>query len=130
MAEHPNVATVRRGYEAFSKGDMETLRSLMTEDCVHHVPGKSQIAGDYKGVDQVLGLYAKFFELTGGTLKVDLHDAVGNDEHVITMHRLTANRTGKILDTNEALVFHFRGGKISELFDAPSDQYAQDAFWG
>ena len=53
-----NEDRVRQGYEAFGKGDMDTLRSIMTPDVVHSVPGKSLIAGDHKGIDDVLGYYA------------------------------------------------------------------------
>ena len=67
-----NEDTVRRGYEAFGRGDMDTLRSIMTPDVVQSVPGKSQVSGDHKGVDSVLGYYGTLFELTGGTLKADL----------------------------------------------------------
>ena len=51
-----NEDTVRRGYEAFGRGDMDTLRSIMTPDVVQSVPGKSQVSGDHKGVDNVLKL--------------------------------------------------------------------------
>lgn len=45
MSEHPHSALVRRGYEAFGEADRETLRSLLTADCVHHVPGRSRVSG-------------------------------------------------------------------------------------
>ena len=35
---HPNEDLARRGYEAFAKGDLDTLNSLMTDDLVWHVP--------------------------------------------------------------------------------------------
>ena len=34
MGAQEDVALVRRGYEAFSAGDMDTLRDLFTEDAV------------------------------------------------------------------------------------------------
>lgn len=129
MAEHPNVALVRRGFAAFSAGDMDTLKSLMREDVVHHVPGKSPISGDHKGHEGVLGLYGKLFEMSDGTMKVELHDAVGNDTHVLSMHRSTASRKGRSIDANEVLVFHFADGKISEIWDFWNNEAEQDAFW-
>jgi ketosteroid isomerase-like protein len=62
-----NEDTVRRGYEAFGQGDMDTLRSIMTPDVVQSVPGKSRVSGDHKGVDNVLGYYGTLFELTEKT---------------------------------------------------------------
>lgn len=35
-----------RGYEAFSRGDMETLRELFADDIARHVPGGNPLAGD------------------------------------------------------------------------------------
>ena len=42
---------VRRGYQAFSEGDMATLGSLYTDDVVQTMPGKNQLSGEYKGRD-------------------------------------------------------------------------------
>ena len=40
MTEHPHAALVRKGYDAFSRGDMETLAEVLAGDASHHVPGK------------------------------------------------------------------------------------------
>ncbi len=52
---HPNEELVRRGYEAFATGDMETLRELLDPEIVWHFPGRSVLAGDHRGPDAVLG---------------------------------------------------------------------------
>jgi uncharacterized protein len=44
---HPNEDLIRRGYDAFSSGDMDTLRELFHPDIVWHAPGRSQLAGDH-----------------------------------------------------------------------------------
>jgi ketosteroid isomerase-like protein len=125
-----NEDTVRRGYEAFGKGDMDTLRSIMTPDVVQSVPGKSLIAGEYKGVDNVLGYYGHLFELTGGTLKAQLESttAVGDDK-VDAVHRLSAQRDGKSYDEEETLHFTLTGGKISRLDEEHPDLPKFDAFF-
>ena len=46
---HPNEDLIRRGYDAFSRGDMDTLRELFHPDIVWHAPGRSQLAGDPPG---------------------------------------------------------------------------------
>ena len=123
-----NEDTVRRGYEAFGQGDMDTLRSIMTPDVVQSVPGKSQVSGDHKGVDSVLGYYGTLFELTGGTLKADLQSvtAEGADK-VVAVHHLTAQRNGKSYDQNETLTFTLTGGKISRLDESHPDQAVFDS---
>ncbi len=116
MAEHPNATLVRRLYDAFSSADMETVLSLFADDIVYHVPGRNLLSGDYRGKDQWLGLIGRVAELTGGTFRVDVHDVLGNDEHAVALTRQTAARNGKSLDTEEAHVFHFRDGKIAEMW--------------
>jgi ketosteroid isomerase-like protein len=125
-----NEDTVRKGYEAFGQGDMDTLRSLMTPDVVHSVPGKSRVSGEHKGVDAVLGYYGQLFELTGGTLKADLQSAKDEGaDKVVAVHHLTAQRGGKSYDQNETLTFTLTGGKISRLDESHPDQAAFDDFF-
>jgi uncharacterized protein len=125
-----NEDTVRQGYAAFGKGDMDTLRSIMTPDVVQSVPGKSQVSGEHKGVDAVLGYYGRLFELTGGTLKADLQSAKDEGaDKVVAVHHLTAQRGGKSYDQNETLTFTLTGGKISRLDESHPDQAAFDDFF-
>jgi uncharacterized protein len=125
-----NEDTVRQGYDAFSKGDMDTLRSIMTPDVVQSVPGESQVSGEHKGVDNVLGYYGTLFELTGGTLNVDLQSvtAEGADK-VVAVHKLSAQRGDKSYNRDETLNFTFAGGKISRLDEEHADQAAFDDFF-
>jgi len=126
-----NEDTVRRGYDAFGQGDMDTLRSIMTPDVVQNVPGNSRISGEYKGIDSVLGYYGKLFELTGGNFKADLQSATdeGTDK-VVAVHQITGQRGGKTYDHVETLNFTFTGGKISRLDEVHADQAEFDDFWG
>jgi hypothetical protein len=57
MAEHPNVELTRRGYRAFSEGDM-TLTELIADDCVWHVGGNNVLTGDHKGREAIFGYRA------------------------------------------------------------------------
>lgn len=129
MGAHPNAELIRRGYDAFSRGDMDALRDLIAPDAVWHVPGRSPQAGDYTGIDAILGFFAESFQRSEGTLKVELHDVLANDEHGVGLQRSTAHRLGKTLDSNDALVFHLRDGKATEAWFHPGDQYATDDFW-
>jgi len=126
-----NEDTVRRGYEAFGRGDMDTLRSLMTPDVVQSVPGNTPVSGEHKGVDAVLGYYAKLGEMTGGTLSADLQSVKDDGpDKVLAVHRLTAHRNGKSYDEVEKLHFTLSGGKISRLDEEHPDLAEFDAFFG
>jgi uncharacterized protein len=125
-----NEDTVRRGYDAFSKGDTDTLRSIMTPDVVHVVPGNNLISGEYKGIDEVLGYYQKLFELTGGTLSADIKTVTSEGpDKVVVVHHNKAQREGKTYDSDEQLTFTFSGDKVARLVESHDNLSEWDAFW-
>jgi len=127
---HPNEDVVRQGYKAFSEGDMDTLRSLFAPDAVHVATGSSQVAGEYNGVDAVLGYYGKLFELSDGTFRAELQSVrVEGDDTVVATHRDKGQRGDKTLDQDEDLTFTISDGKITRLVEKHSDQATYDAFW-
>ena len=126
---HPNEELLRKGYDAFSKGDMETIRELFDPNIVWHAPGRSPMAGDYRGVDEVLQQFGKVFEMTGGTFNLEIHDVLANDEHVTVLVRARGERNGKTLDDTSVQVWHVKDGKAAEQWLHSGDQYAADEFW-
>ncbi len=127
---HPNEELVRKGYDAFSRGDMDTLRNeIFAPDIVFHVPGNSPLAGDYRGFDEVLGFFGRLDELSGGTFKIEVHDVLANDEHVVSLDVSTAEREGKRLEDKSALVQRVKDGKLVESWVHPADPPAFDEFW-
>jgi len=129
MAGHPNEDLLRRGYDAFSRGDMATLRELIASDAVWHQPGTSPLAGHYEGIDAILEYFMDLFQRSEGTFKVELHDVLADDEHGVALQHATAQRSGKTWDSNDVIVFHVSDGKTTAAWFHPGDQYAFDAFW-
>ena len=127
---HPNEDLVRELFAAFGRGDMDALRKqYWADDIRYHLPGRSPLAGDYEGPEQVLQLFARLFELSDGTFSFELHDVLANDEHAVALFTVGGERAGKQLNDNEVLVCHFRAGKVSEVWLQSTDLYAQDEFW-
>ena len=130
MAEHPNAALIRRGHEAFARGDMTALAEIIAEDTVWHWPGRSQISGTFRGREAVFGAFAKLPELTQGTFRIEEdHDFLGTDEHGVALFRVTGTRGGKTLNANVCEVVHVRNGQVVEEWISSDDQYAWDDFW-
>jgi ketosteroid isomerase-like protein len=129
---HPNEVLLREAFAAFMRGDLEALQTkYFAEDIRYHVAGRSQIAGDYEGIGEVLGFFGRLFELSGGTLRLELHDVVANDEHGVALFKVLAERDGKQLADNEFLVAHpTPDGKAAEIWTQSTDVYASDEFWG
>jgi ketosteroid isomerase-like protein len=130
MSAQSNADAMRKGYEAFSRGDMDALRNeLFTSDVVWHQGGRNQTAGDFRGPDEVIGLFGKLFQLTDGTFSVAVHDMLASDEHVVVLAKVNAQRAGKTIQHGEYChVCHFRDGKLSEAWIVNMDQPEVDEF--
>ncbi|RSS57803.1 nuclear transport factor 2 family protein [Streptomyces sp. WAC06614] len=130
MSEHPDAALVRRGYDAFSKGDMDALGRLMTADVIHHVPGTHPLSGHHKGREAVLDLYRRFGEETGGTMRVDLHTVlVDGRGHAMSFHTFYADRKDRGMEIGGGLFFTVVGGKITDIDECTADIDEENAFW-
>jgi ketosteroid isomerase-like protein len=124
------MALVRRGYVAFNSGDFDTLRSILAHDVVQHVPGTSQVAGAYKGIDAVLAYYGKLAEVTGGQFRADLIDVFGDGQgHVTALHQVTATRDGVTRVSRGTILFTFLGDRATDLLEMHADLPGDDAFF-
>ena len=124
---HPHEETLRTVYDAFAKGDIETVMGLYTDDIQFHVSGRSPVSGSYSGKDEVLGLYGKMVEQSGGTFRVEALDILANDEHgvVLTMER--GQRDGKTLENRAVHVWEMRDGKCAQFRGYNEEVW--DEFW-
>ena len=130
MAEHPNVTRMKDGYAAFAKGDFAVLDDLFADDVVWHVGGRNQLTRDYRGRDEVYGFFGRLLELTEGTFHIDLHTIFADDEHGVALVATSASRGGQSVRIKEAHVYHLRDGKVTEFWDASTDEYALDELIG
>jgi ketosteroid isomerase-like protein len=125
-----NLALVRRGYAAFNTNDIPTLISILSPDVVQRVPGTSQVAGEYRGIDAVLGYYGKLGELTDGSFRADLIDVHGDAvSHVNALHQISATRDGVTRVTRGSILFTIQDGKATELLELRGDLAGDDAFF-
>jgi hypothetical protein len=63
MADHPNVERLRRGYEAYARGDLATLRGMFADTITFHFLGHTQLSGTYNGLSEVLGYFERLQEI-------------------------------------------------------------------
>src|SRR5205807_1605381 len=116
-----NLEALRALYDALASGDFGTVLGLLPDDVRGHVPGTSQVAGEYVGKAAVGGYVGKLAELAGGTLRFEPHDVLANDQHGVALVRDLAQREGKTLDMNNVHVWHARGGSLDEIWIYPAD---------
>lgn len=128
MRQHPNATLVRKGYDAFNKADM-TLCEVLAHDVVWHEPGRSPVAGDYNGVDEVLGFLHRLHDLSDGTFSAELVDLLVDAERVTAFQHITASRSGMNLDTVDVVDFEIHHGHVTEVTVYQYDTHGFDEFW-
>ena len=130
MGPGENAALVRRGYEAFNTGDMETLTELFDESASWHTPGRGSLAGDHKGREATFAYFGQLGGQTGGTFRATLqHLFESDDGRVIGVHHNSGERDGKRLDVGCCLVFELEDGRVVDGREHFFDLYAWDEFW-
>jgi uncharacterized protein len=125
-----NVARVRDAFRAFSERDSITVGRLIGNGVVWRVPGRSAMAGEYRGRAEIFEFLRRTAELTGGTYRTDIVDVWGGDQLVVALYRAVGRHEERELDIPQALVFRFEGDELREVLAVPGDPAAFDAFWG
>jgi ketosteroid isomerase-like protein len=124
-----NITLVRRGFEAFNKGDFATLKEVLSADCVQHMSGTNRFSGDHKGLDNVLEMYGEIGALTDGTFQAVLGDVYATDHGVIAQFTSKASRNGRSLEQRNSMVFTIVDGWATDLDEVPLNGEVNDAFW-
>jgi ketosteroid isomerase-like protein len=129
LADHPNLATFRSIYTAFTTGDMDALATFFDEGVIWHTPGEHPLAGTHEGRAATFESFAEELEQSGGTYSVEVRDVIANDQHIIALLHATANRENKRLDQDYVIVFGVRDGKVHAAWEIWRDQGSVDEFW-
>ncbi len=118
---------VRRGYEAFQRADMDTLRSVLASDVTWHSPGQG--GGEFRGIDAVLAEFGRLGEDSAGTFRVAVDEIIAGERSVVVLARASGTRGGKTLDSPYVHIFRFAGNQVSEAWVINYDQEVSAAFW-
>jgi ketosteroid isomerase-like protein len=127
--EHPNVQRMRDAYEAFGKGDLDALRDTWTPGIRWHVPGHTDLAGDYEGADAIFGFFGQVFERSGGTFHVEPIALLADDRYGAAFVLLTGSRDGRTLRVQNAQFCRFEGDRVAEFWDSSTDPDAMEDFF-
>ncbi len=123
MAEHPNATMARRMVEAYITGDPEAAMAAPADDVVwHHIGSDEPLRGKAEVAERGPASFAA--EVTA-----KLHDVLANDEHVVVMLKMHAERNGKTLDYDVVEIYHVENGKIVERWALAQDTAPIAAFF-
>jgi uncharacterized protein len=133
MNEQLNTALIQKLYDAFGKGDMNTILGTLADDVDWTMEGPAIIpySGKRKGIAET----TKFFEALGTTQtdqKLTLETFVAQGDVVATFGRYSATvkATGKKFDSPVAHFFTIRAGKIAKFVDVVDTASMAEAYRG
>jgi uncharacterized protein len=130
MDASSKAEVMKRYVEAWERNDWEAATAIWADDVVHHVPGRSRLAGDFAGKQAFLDHYGRVFAELGGTIEVvECHDVLVSEDHAVALVKERAVRGERSLEFNRVVVYHLREGKIAETWSHDYDLYALDEFW-
>ena len=131
MAEHPNVALVRRAMQAMNEQDMSKadqemaiVDAFMADDIVWHEIGRAEPRHGKAELRAAMMEGARDW-----TISFEVHDVVANDDHAIALGTATAIRGDRTLEYRTAEIFHIRDGRAAERWAFSDDTAAIVAFF-
>jgi len=133
MDEQLNAALIHKLYDAFGKGDMNTILGTLAPDAEWTMEGPAIIpySGKRKGIAEI----TRFFEALATTQtdqKLTIDSSIAQGDMVATLGRYSATvkATGKRFDSPVAHFFTVRGGKVVKFVDVVDAGAMAEAYRG
>jgi ketosteroid isomerase-like protein len=121
------VEVIDRYVGAVRRGDWTAAYSLLAEDLVAHVPGRSALAGELRGREAAIAyIEAARAKSPGAEVEVELIDTLSSEERVMLLVRERFAREDGFVEIGRANVYTVRDGAIVEVWIFDADQYAVD----
>jgi uncharacterized protein len=122
-----NERRIREGYEAFGRGDLQTVERIFRPDTTWHAQALGVLSGDHAGWPAIVQFFGATMELTGGSFSVTIEDVLTNETGAAAVVRSRGSREGRTLDSLQVHLYRFEDGRVAEAWQfAPADA---DEFW-
>ena len=128
-AAQANAALIKSAYEAFSRGDTQSVFAVFAEDILWHVPGRGPLSRDYRGHAEVAGFFEHFMGLSEGTFQLKIDEILANRDRVVVLCTESASRAGRSWSSRQVHVWTVRGGRAIAFWEYEGDQQGEDEFW-
>jgi uncharacterized protein len=126
---NPNATVVHKAYQDFAQGNIPAVFAVLDANIAWHVPGHSPLSGDYSGHDQIGGFFRRTMELSGGAFSIDVHNLLAEDDLVVVLVTVNAQRNGISSSFPEVHVWRMKDGKAIEFREYQGDEQREDRFW-
>jgi ketosteroid isomerase-like protein len=127
--ELDNVTLVRRGYEAFSSGDVGALKELFHEDAVWHGTPTGVLRGTYRGRAAIVDFLGQVQRETAGSFRLKPVAMASEGNRVFVQTESSARRHGQLLRSSDIAVFTIERERVVEVRAYSGDHPAAAAFW-
>jgi ketosteroid isomerase-like protein len=126
MADHPNAALYREIHEKLQQGDFEAAFEALDDDVVWHQIGAETLHGKEAVRESMSGME----EFGADAFDLDIHDVVGNEDHVVGLVETTLNMDDQNFTYRTAEIAHIKNGKITERWAFSDDTQRIIEFFG
>lgn len=113
----------------YGDGDSAGVRRLLDPEIVWQIPGHNQIAGIYRGVEEVIAYMLRRRELANATFRMHRREVLAGPLHFAALTDGTAVRHGVRHSWSTVGLYRARNGRILECSLIPLDAEAFDATW-
>jgi len=121
------IDIVRKDFDAFKRGDLQTISDSFSDDIVWHGRGSTRFGGDFKGKQATMAQILDFAQ-TFQDINFEIHDIVASQEHVVALVNSSVTRNGKKYSDKEAFIFHINdSGKTTETWVASDTEQLKKA---
>jgi hypothetical protein len=127
-AANANGALIKSAYDAFSRGDIDTVMAAFAPNIVWHVPGRGPLSRDCRGHAEVLGFFGHFMELSGGTFRLQVADVLAKGDRVVVLCTETAQRGSRSWSAPQVHVWTVKDGKATAFREHEGDEQGDDEF--
>lgn len=132
MNEQQNVALIQKLYDAFARGDIQTIIDSLTPDVEWVAEGPSSVAyfGKMRGPEEVRTKFFGGLAQTQEDQKLTPETWVAQGEHVAMFGRYRAKvkGTGKQFDSPLGHLFRIRDGKVSKFVNLGDTAAVAEAY--
>lgn len=116
--------------EFYGGGSAAPLEALLAPGIVWTVPGRSAIAGTYRGREEVFAYFARRRDLAAGTFRMHRRDVLaGEGDRIAALTDGTATIGGAEHRWSTVGLYEIAGGHVAACWLLALDQQAFDAIW-
>jgi ketosteroid isomerase-like protein len=125
---HAELESLARSFfGAYGEGDLDRVRSLLADDAVTYI---TNAEGGVDRVEGAGGFMARLPDTSEAEWSTAITQVVAvDDERVMTMIEVKAERRGKTLHNHAAFLARVADGRIAELWMVEALPAYSDEFW-